>query len=151
MQFTYKQFWLKTVCRSYPHKSIRMKLQIKIPLLKCSIKSFLLESISSAMMNEAWILEKGGIPLSMLIVFENRELLLNRLDIWLLQIWQELQVLLISPLHIQGIFLWHVASGLLKSHAAHVASLMIAGGWNHSQRHHFLSKWLQMGFFLIWL
>ena len=38
--------------------------------------------------------------------------------------------LLISPLHIQGIFLWQVAPGLLKSQAAHVASSTIAGGYN---------------------
>ena len=39
-----------------------------------------------------------------------------------------LKDLLISPLHIQGIFLWQVAPGLLKSQAAHVASSTIAGG-----------------------
>ena len=39
------------------------------------------------------------------------------------------QDLLKSPLHTHAISLWQVAPGLLKSHAAQVASSTIACGW----------------------
>lgn len=41
---------------------------------------------------------------------------------------QEVQNWLYSARHAQVIFLWHWTPGLLKSHAAQVASSMIAGG-----------------------